>query len=248
MNLGTESATAPPGAATQAWFVTTHWSVVQAAGAESSAALERLCRSAWPPVYAFLRRSRHAPAEAQDLAQGFFAWFLERGLVARADPARGRFRSFLLATLKHWLAAEHERASALKRGGGTPLFSLEELSDDERARWEPADTTTPDQSYDQAWTLGVFERALNRLRAEQAAAGRAAEFDHLKSCLLGGKADAGQAAVAATLGVSPGALRVALHRLRGRFREFVRAEIAHTVRDPAAVDDELRHLADTLRG
>ena len=235
------------GAATQAWFATTHWSVVRAAGSESSVALEQLCRAAWPPVYAYLRRTGRAPAEAQDLAQGFFAWFLERGLAANADPARGRFRSFLLGTLKHWLAAEHERASALKRGGGATLLSLDELSDAERAHWEPADTSTPAQSYDHAWALGVFERGLNRLRTEQAAAGKAAQFERLKSGLLGEKSDSGQAALAVSLGVSPGALRVALHRLRVRFREILRAEIAHTVSDPAAVEEELRHLADMLR-
>ncbi len=235
------------GSGTQAWFTTTHWSVVRAAGAESAAALEQLCRVAWPPVYAFLRRGGRPPAEAQDLAQGFFAWFLELGLVASADPARGRFRSFLLGTLKHWLASEHERASALKRGGGATLLSLDELSDAERAHWEPVDTSTPAQSYDHAWALGIFERGLNRLRAEQAAAGKAAEFDRLKSCLLGEKSDSGQAALAVSLGVSAGALRVALHRLRVRFRALLRAEIAHTVSDPAAVEEELRHLADMLR-
>ncbi len=236
--------------ATEAWFTTTHWNVVLAAGRQKSAlageAMEVLCRSYWTPVYAFLRRNGKAYADAQDLTQEFFAWLLERDVISAADRERGRFRSFLLGTLRHFLSAERERSMALKRGGGSIVLSWEELSPEQRQCLEPADAGTPEDDFDRRWAVTVLERAMTRLRAEQEATGKAAEFDRLKALLLGDKSDEGQAALAESLGLTAGALRVSLHRLRQRFRETVRSEVAHTVANPAVIDEELRHLAAVL--
>jgi RNA polymerase sigma-70 factor (ECF subfamily) len=235
---------------TEAWFATTHWSVVLAAGQQISAlageALEALCRSYWTPVYAYLRRNGQAYAEAQDLTQEFFAWLLQHEVIGAADRERGRFRSFLLGTLRHFLSAERERSTALKRGGDSIIMSWDEFSPEQRQRFEPMDAATPEDVFDRRWAVTVLERAMTRLRAEQEAAGKAAEFDLLKALLLGDKSDEGQAALAESLALTPGALRVALHRLRQRFREIVRSEVAHTVANPAVIDEEIRHLAAVI--
>ena len=235
---------------TEAWFTTTHWSVVLAAGEQKSAlageALEVLCRSYWTPVYAYLGRKGHAHAEAQDLTQEFFAWFLHHEVIGAADRERGRFRSFLLGTLRHFLSAERERSMALKRGGGSILLSWEELSPAQRHYLEPVDAATPEDDFDRRWAVTVLERVMTRLRAEQEASGKAAEFDRLRALLLGDKSDEGQTTLAESLGLTPGALRVSLHRLRQRFREIVRSEVAHTVANPAIIDEEIRHLAAVL--
>jgi RNA polymerase sigma-70 factor (ECF subfamily) len=220
---------------TEAGFATTHWSVVLAAGQQKSAlageALEALCRSYWAPVYAYLRRNGQAYAEAQDLTQEFFAWLLQHEVIGAADRERGRFRSFLLGTLRHFLSGNvndpwRSNAAAVQssfRGrnfpGSTPTL-------------EPMDAATPEDVFDRRWAVTVLERAMTRLRAEQEAAGKAIEFERLKALLLGDKSDEGQAALAESLGLTPGALRVALHRLRQRFREIVRAEVAHTGANP----------------
>ena len=235
---------------TEAWFATTHWSVVLAAGQQKSAlageALEALCRSYWKPVYAYLRRNGQAYAEAQDQTQEFFAWLLQHEVIGAADRERGRFRSFLLGTLRHFLSGERERSMALKRGGGSIIISWEEFSPDQRQRLEQMDTATPEDVFDCRWAVTVLERAMIRLRAEQEAAGKAAGFERLKPLLLGDKSDEGQAALAESLGLNPGALRVALRRLRQRFREIVRSEVAHTVANPAVIDEEIRHLAAVI--
>ena len=220
------------------------------AGQQKSAlageALEALCRSYWAPVYAYLRRNGQAYAEAQDLTQEFFAWLLQHEVIGAADRERGRFRSFLLGTLRHFLSRERERSMALKRGGGSIIISWEEFSPEQRQRLEPMDTAAPEDVFDRRWAVTVLERAMTRLRADQEAAGKAAEFDRLKALLLGEKSDESQAALAKSLGLTPGALRVALHRLRQRFREIVRSEVAHTVANPAVIDEEIRHLAVVL--
>ncbi len=247
--------TLPPEAAgaikpTEAWFTTTHWSMVVAAGGQETAlageALEALCGSYWMPVYAYLRRNGNACAEAQDLTQGFFAWLLQHNVISAADRERGRFRSFLLGTLRNFLSAERERSTALKRGGRSITLSWEELSPEQRQALEPADAASPDASFDRRWAVTVLERAITRLRAEQEAAGKAAGFDRLRALLLGDKSEEGQAALAESLGLTPGALRLALHRLRLRFREIIRAEVAHTVANPSDIDGEIRHLAAIL--
>jgi RNA polymerase sigma factor (sigma-70 family) len=235
---------------TEAWFTTTHWSVVLAAGEQKSAsageALEALCRSYWTPVYVYLRRHGQTYADAQDLTQAFFAWLLHHEVIGAADRERGRFRSFLLGTLRHFLSAERERSEALKRGGGSVIVSWEELSPERRHYLEPVDAVTPEDDFDHRWAVTVLERATTRLRAEQEALGKAAEFDRLRALLLGEKNDEGQAALAESLGLTAGALRVSLHRLRQRFREIVRSEVAHTVAHPAVIDEEIRHLAAVL--
>lgn len=235
---------------TEAWFTTTHWSVVLAAGEKDSAlaeeALEVLCRGYWTPVYTYLRRNGHAYAEAQDLTQGFFAWLLQREVISAADRDRGRFRSFLLGTLRNFLSEGRRRSSAIKRGGRSIILSWEEFSPEQRHYLEPVDAATPEADFDRGWAVTVLERAMTRLRAEQEAPGKASEFDGLRALLLGDKTDEGQAALAESLGLTPGALRVSLHRLRQRFREIVRSEVAHTVANPADIDDEMRHLASVL--
>lgn len=239
-----------PANATEAWFTTTHWSVVLAAGEQKSGlageALEALCRGYWTPVYAYLRRNGQAHAEAQDLTQEFFAWLLQHEVIGAADRERGRFRSFLLGTLRHFLSAERERSMALKRGGGAIILSWEEFSPGQRDFLEPVDDAAPEDNFDRRWAVTVLERAMTRLRAEQEALGKAAEFDRLRALLLGDKSNESQAALAESLSLTPGALRVSLHRLRQRFREIVRSEVAHTVANPAVIDEELRHLAAVL--
>jgi RNA polymerase sigma factor (sigma-70 family) len=235
---------------TEAWFTTTHWSVVVTAGQQKSLAagdaLEALCRSYWTPVYAYLRRNGQAHAEAEDLTQEFFAWLLQHEVIAAADQERGRFRSFLLGTLRHFLSGQRERSMALKRGGGSTIISWEEFSPEQRQRLEAVEAAAPEDVFDRRWAVTVLERAMTRLRAEQEAAGKATEFDRVRALLLGDKSDEGQAALAQSLGLTPGALRVALHRLRQRFRVIVRSEVAHTVAHPSVIDEEMRHLAAVL--
>ena len=233
-------------------FTTTHWSVVLAAGDSSApgaqAALERLCRAYWFPLYAFVRRLGHAPEDAQDVTQGFFAYLLERRLVAKADPQAGRFRSFLLASLKHFLAHEHERATALKRGGGGLMLSFDQFDPEERYALEPADTVTPDLIFDQRWALQQLDHALVRLRAEYASSGRGPLFDLLKDYVWGDKNALTLAEIAARLDLAEEAVKKSVQRLRQRFRDSLRAEIAQTVATPDQIDDELRHLRAVLSG
>ena len=237
--------------AAQGQFATTHWSVVLAAGDSAAPnaqpALEQLCRAYWYPLYAFVRRLGRSPADAQDLTQGFFAYLLERRLVAQADPQAGRFRSFLLASLKHFLAHEHERAAALKRGGGQPILSLDQFGPEERYALEPAaDAATPDAIYDQRWALLQVENALRLLRADYASAGRAPLFDLLKDYVWGDKNALTLAEIAVQLDLTEEAVKKSVQRLRQRFRDCLRAEIAQTVATPDQIDDELRHLRAAL--
>ena len=231
-------------------FTTTHWSVVLAAGTGrapgAQEALERLCRVYWHPLYAFVRRLGHSPADAQDLTQGFFAYLLERDLVARADRQAGRFRSFQLGSLKHFLAHEHERATALKRGGGQPLLSLDELDPEERYAFEPPDAATPETIFDQRWALQQVESALSRLRAEYVSSGRGPLFDLLKDYVWGDKNALGLAEIAGRLDLTEEAVKKSVQRLRQRFRDSLRAEVAQTVATPDQIDEELRHLRAAL--
>lgn len=233
-------------------FTTTHWSVVLAAGQSASpasaTALEQLCRSYWYPLYAFVRRLGHSPADAQDLTQGFFAYLLEHHLVARADREAGRFRSFLLGSLKHFLAHEHERATALRRGGGQPVLSLDGFDPEERYALEPSDAATPETIFDQRWARQQIENALNRLRAEYAAAGRGPLFDLLKDYVWGDQNALGLAEIAGRLELSEEAVKKSVQRLRLRFRDALRAEVAQTVATPDQIDEELRHLRAALSG
>jgi RNA polymerase sigma factor (sigma-70 family) len=231
-------------------FVTTRWSVVAAATGSSSPqsrrALADLCQTYWPPLYAFLRRRGHSPEDAQDLTQGFFARVLERHAFRAADPARGRFRSFLLASLQHHVINEHERGAAAKRGGRLPHLSLD-FDDVERTyQVEARSQDSPDRAFNRKWAAITLDRALQRLRDESRPAGRHA----LVAALVPYLTDAGDLpayrTVAAELGLSEAATRVAVHRLRQRFGTLLRLEIAETVLAPADVDDEIRELIRAL--
>ena len=236
--------------AAHAQFTTTHWSMVLAAGDSvapaAQNALERLCRAYWYPLYAFVRRVGNSPADSQDLTQGFFAYLLEHHLVARADPQAGRFRSFLLGSLKHFLAHEHERATALKRGGGQPALSLYQFDPEERYALEPSDPATPETIFDQRWALQQIENALSRLRADYASSDRGALFDLLKDYVWGDKNALTLAEIAARLDLTEEAVKKSVQRLRQRFRDCLRAEVAQTVATPDQIDDELRHLRAAL--
>ena len=232
-------------------FETTHWSVVQRAGdsqcPESPAALEKLCRAYWYPLYSFVRATGHAPEEARDLTQEFFARLLEKKWLAEADPQRGRFRSFLLASCKNLLTNEWKRAHRLKRGGGQ-VFSLEELDPEERYRLEPRDDATPEKIFERRWAAELLARVVERLRAECDGEGvdRARRFEVLKIFLLEDKGALSVAGAAAQLGLSVVATKGVVHRLRQRYRDIFREEIAHTVSRPEDVEDEIHHLFKAL--
>ena len=230
----------------QAGFTTTHWSVVLAAQADSTpkarAALAQLCERYWYPLYAYLRRSGHSADDAQDLTQAFFARILEKRTFRQADPARGRFRSFLLASLKNFVANERGRARAQKRGGVTPPLSLEFDTAEGRYRIEPPNDETPEKVFDRRWALTLLEGVLARLRGEFVKTQKETVFDHLKVYLAGQKADVGYAKVGEQLEMTEGAVKVAVHRLRRRFRHLLREEISQTVSSPDQVEDEIRHL------
>lgn len=227
-------------------FATTHWTVVLAAGRRSTPqadrALEELCRTYWYPLYAYVRRQGHSKEDAEDLTQGFFASFLKRNYLEGLSSERGRFRAFLLAALKHYLANERDRAGRQKRGGGVVPLSLDWQDAEARYQIDPADQLSPDKLYDRAWAMTLLEQVIARLRADCAAEGRAGGFEQLKPFLMVGKGAIPYAEAAARLGVNEGAARVAVHRLRKRYRELLRAEIAQTLSDPADLDEEMRAL------
>jgi len=234
------------------WFTTTHWSVVLTAIEEPSpqaaAALEKLCRTYWYPLYAYVRRKGYNAPDAQDLTQEFFARLLARNYLSVADRNRGKFRSFLLGSLEHFLAREWTKAHAQKRGGGQPLVSLDEVDAERIYQQEPATGLAPESLYDKRWAMTLLERAMERLGVDYAAAGKRELFDQLKSLLLAECSGESYRQLAGPLGLSEGAVKVAVHRLRHRFREVVRAEIAQTVATPAEVDEELRCLMSALNG
>jgi RNA polymerase sigma-70 factor (ECF subfamily) len=229
-------------------FATTQWKVVLQArdGTESQArlALESLCQAYWFPLYAYVRRRGHDADEARDLTQAFFADLLSRHFLDVIDQSKGRFRSFLLASLDHFLSHEREKARALKKGGGRLPISLDTADAELRYRPEPADLVTPDLVFERRWGLTVMERTMERLRAE--CDDQADRFDQLKPCLTGDNPDR-YAEIAAALGTTPTAVKAAVHRLRQRYGRLLREEIADTVTSPAEVDDELRHLLGVLR-
>jgi RNA polymerase sigma factor (sigma-70 family) len=233
-------------------FLTTQWSVVLAAGgtasAESAAALATLCELYWYPLYAFVRRRGHDPDAAQDLTQAFFTRVIEKAYLRDATPSRGRFRSFLLGSLKHFLANEWDHARAQKRGGGATMVPLDvELGAGEtRYRLEPADDETPERLFERQWALALLERVLGRLREECDAAGKRAQLDTLKPVLTGEPTGETYAQLGERLGMSEGAIKVTVHRLRRRLRALLEEEIARTVADPRDVDDEIQHLFEVL--
>ena len=231
-------------------FVTTRWSVVLTAGhsdtAHAHAALEKLCRAYWYPLYAYVRRRGQSPEDAKDLTQEFFARLLERNWVGRADQQKGRFRSFLLSAMNHFLADEWDKARAQKRGGGLTAVPLQFDTAETRYGHEPVDNVTPEHSYERRWALTLLDEVLQRLRAEYEQEGRAEFFAALHPCLVGDRTAQPYAELAVKLGVSEGTVKSAVHRLRQRYRELLRDEIAQTVAAPGEVDEELRHLFTVL--
>jgi RNA polymerase sigma factor (sigma-70 family) len=250
-----ESPTAPEGPSIgQAGpvFVTTRWTVVLAAREQASPrsgeALDVLCRAYWYPLYAYVRRLGHQPADAQDLTQEFFARLLEKQWLASADKEKGRFRTFLMVAFKRFLANEWDRAHRQKRGGHATHFSLDTGLAEARYDSEPAMDLPADRIFERRWALTLLERAMARLREESAREGKGAEFDRLKVCLTADKGGIAYAELARDLGTSEGAARVAVHRLRRRFREVFREEVAHTVAASEEVEEEMRHLLAALAG
>ena len=239
-----------PDSATRARFQDTHWSVVLAAGATESsratAALEALCRTYWPPLYAFIRRRGHSPEEAQDLTQEFFARFLKRNDLASTSAERGRFRTFLLAALKRFLINEWHREQSQKRGGGKVTLRLDAEPVEARYQVELVESTTPETVFERHWAFTVLDQTMNSLRKEYASAGKCDLFELLKETLSGQRRTTPRAEIAARCGISVGAVDVAVHRLRRRYGELLREEIASTVNQSNEVEDEIRHLKAVL--
>ncbi len=236
-------------------FATTQWSVVLSAGRgefqQSQDALETLCRTYWYPLYAYVRRRGYSPADAEDLTQEFFAWLLERKWLGKADPQRGRFRSFLLTSINHFLSNEWDKARAQKRGGGK-IISLERDEAENRFIWQPLSYSvpeasfTPEQSFEWRWALTLLDQVMDRLNAEFEQENKKEMFEALKPCLIGEGSAQPYAALAAILGMTEGAVKVAVHRLRQRYRQLLRDEIASTVAVPEEVEEELRYLFAVL--
>jgi len=231
-------------------FTTTHWSVVLAAADEASPqahqALAELCRVYWYPLYAYVRRKGYEVADAQDLTQEFFARFLEKNYLGTVDRRKGKFRSFLLASLEHFLAKEWTRAHRLKRGGGQTIIAWDGCDPEERYRLEPADQAIGEDVYEKRWALTVLEQAMGSLGNEYTVAGKKQLFDELRPFISGDDEDTSYGDLAAKLAMSEGAVRVAVHRLRQRYGECVRGEIAKIVQRPEEIDEELGHLMSAL--
>jgi len=231
-------------------FSTTRWSVVLLAGGtvspERSAALEKLCRAYWPPIYGFARRKGYGDADAQDLTQQFFAHLLARNDFSGLDPGKGKFRTFLLTAFTHFLANDYDRASALKRGGGTKILSLDELPLEEMGELAPADDASPGMVYDLHWARTILQTALQRLEDEMNTTGKTAWFESLKTFLTINATGGDYELIAGRLGVAAASVPVFVHRLRQRYRELVRAEVAQTVTSPVELEEEMRHLFAVL--
>jgi RNA polymerase sigma factor (sigma-70 family) len=231
-------------------FSTTNWSVVLEAQGRSQAAqeaLEKLCRTYWRPVYSFIRREGTGPEEAEDLTQAFFALLLERRDFDSVRKEKGRLRSYLLTSLKHFLVSEHRRAVTLKRGAGQQPVPLDDLSCSERSDMEPADHLTAERVYERRWALTLMDQVLRRLKNEYSTAGNAALFDSLKKLLPDEPGGPSRADIATELGMTDNALRQAFHRFRHRYQLLLREEISHTVAIASDVEDELRYLITVLR-
>lgn len=249
--MQTDSKNAPSGGSRSDPFHTTHWSLVAAAGrrsAPSSAqALATLCEAYWYPLYAYVRRRVPDVDEAQDITQAFFFRLLQKNNLAVACPERGKFRAFLLASMQNFLANYWKAARAKKRGGGRVALSLDFDRGESRLALEPAHRLTPERLFDRAWTLTLLDRVLAALRAEHANDDKNPQFEVLKPYLTAEQATADYAAAAESLGISEGAVRVAVHRLRKRYKALLRQEIAATMAPGEDIDDEIRGLFDSLR-
>jgi RNA polymerase sigma-70 factor (ECF subfamily) len=232
------------------WFATTHWSVVLAAGQSDAeqreAALQKLCQTYWYPLYAYIRWRGHRPEDAQDLTQEFFLKLIEKNWLSNVAPQGARFRSFLLVVVKGFLANAHAFAQAAKRGGGKVFVPLDSEQAEERFSHEPATNDNPELAFDRRWALAVLAEALQRLRAAAAASGKKGQFELLHPFLSREPGEGEYAAVGAQLKMSRDAVGVAVHRLRQRYREMLRATVADTLADSSQVDDELRHVFAAL--
>ena len=231
-------------------FTTTHWSVVLAAGGGDSpggvAARENLCRAYWYPLYAYVRRTGHEPQDAEDLTQEFFARLVSRNDLAQVRRERGKFRSFLLAALKHFLANEWRNAKRLKRGGGHTAVPIDTGNVETRYGAEPADNLTPDRIFERRWALTLLEQSLAQVRQEYSTPKRTELFEALKVFLVGGTHLPTYNEIASSLGLREDTVKMTVHRLRKQYREILRQEVAHTVSSPAEIDEELRYLFAVL--
>jgi RNA polymerase sigma factor (sigma-70 family) len=224
-------------------FATTHWTVVRAAGDRNGPeALEKLCRTYWYPLYAYVRQSGLDAEDAQDLTQEFFLRLLRKNYPAQADPGKGKFRSFLLLTLRHFLADEYDRARTRKRGGGQLVLSLSEEAAEEQYCLELPSDASPEQLFERRWARKILEQAVARLRSENQAPGRAEAYSVLRAFEPGEQCPPSYAEAASRLGISESAVKSMVYRLRQRHRELVRDEIAQTVSTEAEIEEELRHL------
>lgn len=227
-------------------FKTTQWNVVLAAGhgpdGAAESALEEVCRAYWFPLYAFVRRYGHSPEDAQDLTQEFFARFLGKNYFARADRRRGKFRTFLLASLKHFLTEEWRRGSRQKRGGGQALIAWDELDAERRYAAAPGAVTPPDLAFERDWAEALLQKVLDQLHADCASTGRREMYEQLLQFLWGPGANVSYAQIGERLHMNEGTVKVAVHRLRRRFRDLLREELSRNVASPSEVDDELRHI------
>jgi RNA polymerase sigma factor (sigma-70 family) len=234
----------------QTRFATTSWTKVlsarEASSTEARQALEGLCRIYWYPLYAFVRRQGHDAESSRDLTQAYFAELLEKGYLDDYDPERGRFRVFLKTSLKHFLSKELEKALAWKRGGRAEVVSLDAEEVEGRYRFEPVDRLTPEAIFERRWALTVLERTLARLRREQEDSDHGREFERLEGFLTGQQGKVPYREVAEELGTTEGAVKTSIHRLRQRFGQLLRTEIAETVASPAEVDEEVRHLLGVI--
>ena len=238
-----------PSAKAPGLFTTTHWSVVLAAGQpdapQAGEALEKLCRTYWYPLYAYVRREGYDPLDAQDLTQGFFARLLARNDLGQVGSQKGKFRSFLLAALRHFLSDQRDRARAAKRGGGAEVLSLDAQAAEQRYRLEPVDRMDAEKIFERRWAMTLLERALARLRDEAVVAGKAEWFERLRD-FVAGDSEVSCREAAVQLGQTESAVKSAVHRLRQRYRGLVREEIAQTVADPAEIEAEIRYLIAAL--
>jgi RNA polymerase sigma factor (sigma-70 family) len=235
----------------QADFTATRWTLVLSAAQENwstqtAEAMAELCRIYWYPLYAFVRRRGFETHEAEDLTQEFFARLLSKNYLASVGPEKGKFRSFLLASLQHFLANEWDRIQAQKRGGGQSIISLDGPATESRYRLEPLDRWTPEKLFERQWALAVLERVLTRLETQWNDEHKQTQFQRLKGCLVGSESK-GYAEIGEELGMSEGAVKVAVHRMRRRYRELLREEIAHTVSSADEIDEEIRYLLTCVR-
>lgn len=231
-------------------FATTHWSVVLAAkdfaGAPAQAAMETLCRAYWYPLYAFVRRSGHSPEDAEDLTQAFFVHLLGHEFLRNVSPEKGRFRSYLLVSVKRFMADQWRRDHALKRGGAQPPLSLDQQDAESRYRLEPADLEDPEKLYERRWALTLLNRVLERMENEAVAAGKQTLFSQLQPFLIGDRDTRTYAEIAGAFGISEGAIKMQVLRMRERLRELFIEEITHTVASDDEAREEVRHLLSVL--